>query len=312
MIVTGKRCFLNVLTQLWPAERLLKANYYVGDKISQTANAYVNDQVTFDEFGRPKIISSGLSGGNAEPFATPYNIKCNNVLDPTPFSADFIMGESDDGFNSAEERFIHHLNNPETMVAVYNFLFKDQLQDSNIQILIFESDTMLWRFGHIICQYLSINFGVDIIFIDPQYKSECRGFANYTGDKEHGKQMVTQIRNNDMLLDFDSALTSSEYFGSISNLVTHINARYNTWEDIMLLYNLLFPSDPLPPGNYSISHIKEIIIDRCSRSMNKIRSNNTFNSSNLLYWDDVVARANDEYIDYNEDDDYGGSDTGLY
>lgn len=310
MIVTGKRCFLNVLTQLWPAERLLKANYYVGDRKSPNANARVNDQITFDEFGRPKV-SEGVSD-TAEPFATQYNIKYSNCLDPTPHSADTIMGDSSDGYSSAEERFINsHLNNPETLVTVYNFLFKDQLQDSNIQILMFENDTMLWRFGHIICQYLSINFGVDIVFIDPQYKSGCRGFTSYTGDKERGKQTVVQIRNVDMLIDFNSAMTSSEYFGSLSNLASHLT-KYETSEDVMLLYNLLFPEDPLPPGNYSISHIKEIIIDRCSRSINTLRTNDAMRPNNLLYWDDVISRANQEYIDYYEDDEYGGTDTGIF
>lgn len=307
MIITGKRCFLNVLTQLWSAERLLKANYYVGDRKSPNANVRINDQITFDEFGRPKRTSSGYSD-IVEPFAVPYNIKYNNCLDADPYCADYVMGESMDGCNSAEERFIGYLNNPETLVSVYNFLFKDQLQDSNIQILMFENDNTLWRFGHIICQYLSTNFGVDIVYIDPQYKSGCRGFASYTGDKIRGREMVNQIRKNDMLINFESALTSSEYFGSISNLVTYMNSTYNTFEDIMLLYNLLFPEDPLPPGNYSISHIKEIIIDRCSRSLNHVKANSRPN--NLLYWDDIVSRANQEYIDYCEDED--GSDTGIF
>lgn len=310
MIVTSKRCFLNVLTQLWPAERLLKANYYVGDRKSKNANVKVADQITFDEFGRPKVVSSQTN--DSEMFATPYNIKYSNCLDPTPHSAETIMGESDDGYSTAEERFIeNHLNNPETMLTVYNFLFKDQLQSSNIQILMFEDDRMLWRFGHIICQYLSMNFGVDIVFIDPQFKSGCRGFANYTGDRERGKQMITNFRNYDMLINFNTALTCTEAYSSVSNLTTHLT-KYDTAEKIMLLYNLLFPEDPLPPGNYSIGHIKEIIIDRCTRSINFVRGNDVLKNNGLLYWDDVINRVQQEYIDFYEDDSYGGSDSGLF
>jgi len=286
------------------ADTLLKANYYVGDKRTNKAMAYVNENMGYNEYG--EIVTSGKV--DVKQFATVHNVKYSTCIDPTPHDVEYVMGSDERGYVSGEDSYVHHLNNPETFTAVYNFLFKDPLQGNGIQILMFEDFPRLLKFGHIICQYLSMNFGVDILFIDPMYRQDCRGYSTYTGNKERGKQIIKEIRNADLLLNFTQALTSSEYYSSISNLRTHLLA-YD-FDTTMLLYHLLFPDDPLPPGNYSLDHIREIIIGRCTETINPVRSIN--GTSNLLInnWEDIIGRANQEYIDFMEDDD--GADSGLF
>jgi hypothetical protein len=301
MIVTSKRCYLNILTQLWPAVRLLNANYYIGDQQSSISTASITDQVGFDEYGQLQ----SLPGMNQVPtsFATVYHIKTSRALDPEPYRAQsVIMGDGGDGFNSPEERFIAYLNNPETFLAVYNFLFKDPLEGDGLQILIFADDANLLTFGHIICQYLSTNFGVDIIFIDPQYREGCRGYAQYMGNKEVGAKMIKEIRDYDMIFNFNQALSQSEVFGNISNIHTYLQS-YDL-EQTVYLYNLLWPHDPLPPGNYSIDHLRQIIIGKCSDNI--VSRNNALPNLMLHDFRNIFSRAE------REDADFDGDDTGLF
>lgn len=298
MIVTSKRCFLNILTQLWPAERLLNANYYVGDQAAVNGYASFNDQIGMNEFGQ--IVSKSDPMGSAVPFASQYHIKMSKCLDPEPYRAQQVIMGAETEYGSPEERFINsHLNNPDTFLSVYNFLFKDQLEGNGLQILIFNDDPNLLQFGHIICQYLSVNFGVDILFIDPQYRPTCRGYVQYPGNKEIGMKTMKDIRDYDLLFNFGQAVSQSGYYNNVSNLTVFLNEI--DFPNTVYLYNLLFPDDPLPPGNYTLDHIREIIIGRCTVG-------NSSRLPNLMLhdWQSVLARSEREDADFSDDD------TGLY
>lgn len=288
MIVTSKRCFLNILTQLWTPERLLNANYYVGDQVAVNGFANFNEQYGFNEYGQ--MVSKSDPSRAASPFASQWHIKMSKCLDPEPFRAQqLIMGSSENDYGSPEERFIHsHLNNPDTFLSVYNFLFKDPLEGNGIQILIFNDDPNLLDFGHIICQYLSMNFGVDIVFIDPQYRPKCRGCTTYTGDKQMGQKTLKDIRDYDLLFNFNQAVSQSSYFNTVNNVRVFLGEL--DINDTMYLYTLLFPNDPLPPGNYTIDHVREIIIGRCTAStMDRKLPNLLLND-----WQSVIARSERE------------------
>lgn len=298
MIVTSKRCFLNILTQLWPVERLLNANYYVGDQQATNGFASFNDQIEFNEYGQ--LISKSAPSSSAMPFASQWHIKMSKCLDPEPFRVQQVVGIADNEYESSEERFINsHLNNPDTFLNVYNFLFKDPLEGNGIQILIFNDDPNTLQFGHIICQYLSMNFGVDIVFIDPQYRTNCRGYTSYQGDKQMGQKTIKDIRDYDLLFNFNQAVSQSSYFNTVNNLRVFLSELNS--ENTMYLYTLLFPNDPLPPGNYTLDHIREIIIGRCSE-----RSNNPLPNLMLNDWQSVIDRSE------RESEDFYGDDTGLY
>lgn len=297
MIVTSKRCFLNILTQLWSVDQLINANYYVGDQRAVNGIANINDRVTLNEYGQVMIDGAVES---VTSFGSGYHIKIKDVLDPEPYVAQSIMGEVDQ-YGSSEERFIAYLNNPDTFLAVYTFLFKDPLEGNGIQILMLNDDENLLRFGHIICQYLSVNFGVDIVFIDPSYRPNCRGYVRYEGDKQTGAKTIKDIRDYGLIFDFNQAFAQSEYLHSVQNLRTYLmNFEFN---DLMYLYGLLFPDDPIPPGNYTVDHIRELILYRTTSGM---RTDARLPNLMLNSWQSVVDRAEQESMDFS------GDDTGLY
>ena len=143
MIVTSKRCFLNILTQLQKADTLLNSNYYIGDQASGVNNVNINDNTTFNDFGQ-LVQQSGVVQ-----LTSKYYIKSNNVMNPEPHVTHHaVMGADDSDFVSAEEGYIDHLNKPDTFLAVYNFLFKDQLQGNGQQIFMLNDDENMLRFGH--------------------------------------------------------------------------------------------------------------------------------------------------------------------
>lgn len=295
MIVTSKRCFLNVLTQLWPAERLLNANYYIGDQKATNGYVHVNDAVDLDEFGQ---IVRNSSVKETSSFGGCYYIHYSTCLDPEPFRVDtsLIIGTGLDTTISSEERFINNLNQPETFLNVYQFLFKYPLEGNGIQVLMINDEQNITRFGHIICQYLSINFGTDIIFIDPKFRKDCRGFEQYTGNRELGLKTIKDIRDYELLYNFDQSINMSSYTGSLENIMAFLSG-YN-FNELMYLYNLLYPNDPIPPGNYTEAHIREILIARATANLR-----NDHIMSNLLMnnWTSMLERMDREDIDFGQD-----------
>lgn len=300
MIVTSKRCFLNKFIQKYPAEIVLNANYYIADKQATGSGTMITPEIRRNEFGQLENIGTNYLT-NSVPIGSIYHIRYNKVLDPETYKADVAMGAVD-GFASSEERYINHLNKDSTILAVYKFLFADRLEGNGLQILIFEDDENLLRFGHITCQYLSKLFGVSIVFIDPSYRPTCNGYPKYDGDPA-GIDNIQKIRKYDMVFNFNQAVSQSEYHHSVSNIREHLLCF--GWEDLMFLYNTLYPDAPLPPGNYSEDQLREILIYRASFGITK--DENAF--SNLLIqhdWQSIVDRMSREATDFASDD------TGLF
>ena len=59
----------------------------------------------------------------------------------------------------------------------------------------YNCDDTIIRYGHLICQYLSHNFGCDIIFVDAQYRQrDLVGQPNYVGNKANAEKIIKEIR----------------------------------------------------------------------------------------------------------------------
>lgn len=294
MIVTSFRCYLNILTQLWDGNKLLDANYYIADCASGTRSVNLTDTVRYNEYGQ--LVEDTSITNNTISAIGRYHIKYDNsCLNPEPFRAQCLMGVNDD-YSSSYEKFIKHLNNPETMMGVYQLLFKDRLEGNGLQVLIYYDDQNLLDFGNIVCQYLSQNFGVDIIFLDPAYRDNCRGYAEYRGNKEIGAKTEHDIRDFELLYNFSQSVSCSDMYGNISNVSTFLSSF--DFDQIIYLYNLLFPDDPLPPGNYSTDHIKQIIIGRSTQG---IRTNPLPNLASFD-WKSIIDRYERESADEAIDD----------
>ena len=300
MIVTSKRCFLNKFIQRNSAEVVLNANYYVADK-DGTGSSNVNPNIRRNEYG--EIEADTFTVTRADNIGSMYHIRYNRILNPEPYRAEYIMGSQTGENKPAEEQFINHLKQLDTMNTTYRFLFGHELEGNGLQILIFEDDDNVLRFGHIVCQYLSMTFGVDIIFLDPAWRPQCNGYTKYQGNKEYGKQMCLMLSDYDMVDRFNQAVSESNFHHSMSNIREHL-ASYTDINDLMHLYNVLFPNAPLPPGNYSIDQLREIIMYNASPSIGLDSSA----LSNLLIqhdWTSIIDRMSSEAEDF-------GADTGLF
>ena len=305
MIVTSKRCFLNKFIQRNTPETVLNANYYVCDRVdNRSGNSGIQTpNLVRNEYGEIEDTGS-FTVETADQIGSIYHIRTDSILDPQSYTSHVLDGKNE--YKSGEERYINFLNNPDTMVRVFYFLFGHQLEGNGLQIAIFEDDENLLRFGHIACQYLSQVFGVDIIFLDPVWRPKCNGVPKYPGNKEYGAYVCNQLMDYSMKVKFGDAVAQSMSTHSLSNIREHL-ATFDIYK-LMHLYNLLYPDAPLPEGNYSEDQLREILVYRASAGINT----DITAFSNLLIqhdWSSIVDRASQEAMDFSYDDGY---DSGLF
>lgn len=299
MIVTSKRCYLNIITQFTDLQTLLNANYYMADVRTPDGNVHLGDSLRYDEYGQ-LVIENAIEPSLLSPAIGKYNIKYGSgELDPTPYITNVLVGIGET-YADPHKRFIEHLNSTDTMIATYNYLFRNELRGNGVQILIFSDDSLVEEgFVHIVCGYLAQNFGCDIDFIDPMFRPNVKGQTQYKGDKEFAKKNIKDIRDAQLLIDFNQTISAVGSDECVNNLTTFLG-NFDIYQ-IMYLYNLLFPEAPLPPDNYTKEHIMQIIIGRVSSQIPK----NPF--SNLMLSDDyleMIARYEAEEMDFDQDEDY--------
>lgn len=299
MIVTSKRCFLNKFIQRNRPEVVLNANYYIGDKQPSGGGTMITPEIRRNEFGQLENLGQNYTDTTV-PMGSIYHIKYNKVLNPQSYVAEQLMAIN--GNITAEDRLINHFQKQSTILRTYKFLFADKLEGNGLQILIFEDHKNMWRFGHLICQFLSTMFGADIVFIDAACTPKCNGYPEYKGSQQ-GLSNIVKIRQYDMIFNFEQAITQSQHAGSLSNINTHL-AQYDI-NDLMYLYNLMYPNAPLPPGNYSEDQLREILIYRATAGTFA----DTETTSNLLIqhdWEAIIERMS------SEAEDFASDDTGLF
>lgn len=290
MIVTSKRCFINVLAQFMDMDTLAKANYYIADMRDNPGSLMYNDHLEFDEQGR--LVTTQMPSFSMHALSR-YNIKYGHgELDPSPNMTTLLA--SGEYYNADPiASFVNHLNQSDTMVAIYQFLYGDPPKGNGLRILLIYDEESVKHYGHIICSYIAKNFGEDVSFIDAQFRPQLvKGYANYPGDKTYAMKTIHDIQDYSMILNFNNVITQMGYDESLSNLVVWLNTFKP--DQLMHLYELLFPNDPLQPGNYTTDHIKQIIIGRVSDNLPK----NPFGSQlSNLYMSDAYLDSLSEELD---------------
>ena len=269
MVLCSKRVFLNVLSQLMQLPDLLNANYYILDAKPSVAMA-----VPWDDRGFPKLNENGelcydSSASSSLDFnpgsvMSKYFIKYEDVLNPAPFMAILQAGIHND-YSTPEERYKNMLMQTDTQLAVYQFLFQSKLQGNGLQILIMVDDQSMEDFGDIIASYLSQVFGADITFLDPMYRHRTKGQLQYQGNKAYAEKHIRDLRDVSMLANFQTAVSSARFGNATNNLMQFLNPM--EFEQLIYLYNKIFPDAPLKPGKYTSDHIKRIIIGRVLQSL---------------------------------------------
>lgn len=270
MIVTSKRCFLNVLTQICTLDVLLNANYYMADIKSPTGTVNLQDTLSYDN-GELVVKNEMIQCVNS---FSQYNISyCpETFLSPDCYFTSLLTGISEGVPENNNDWFINHLNKSDTMLKTYKWLFKDMPKGNGEQILVYSSDSAVANSVYLVCEYLSMNFGCDIIFIDPAYRKGVKGKTNYTGDKNYGQQNIMRLRDYALYKDFQAHITEAGYYEGSGNLITFVSS-FDV-NELIHLYNVVFPNEPLPPGQYTTEQLREIIIGMAMRYVPKKKLNN--------------------------------------
>lgn len=285
MIVTSKRCFINVLAQYMDLKTLLDANYFIADARVQSGSMIFDDELRFNEDGQlvvekqPTVVDKALSR---------YHIRYSkSELDPSVFMTNQLIGGKGTIGDSCEA-FIKYLNNTETIAEIYQYLYGEKLRGNELRIMIYNDDDSVRYYVHVVCQFLAKNFGEDITFIDPQYRPNVYGQSFYPGDKEYARKTIHDLRDYLLLKQFNQAIAQMGYDENVGNLSIWLNAFPP--DELMHIYELIFPNDPLPPGNYTTDHIKQIIVGRVSDHLPKTQ----FALPNLYTTDEYLESLRQE------------------
>lgn len=297
MILCSKRAFLNVLTQIWTRDLLLNANYYILDQSiggRQQSKLRASDDGGFEVFNatNTRRALAGASG---------YHIHYieGSALNPSVYESTIL---TDGVETNVYQAIINELEKDSTKYAIHSSLFEKELEGNKIQICIYFTDSIIIDYGNLMCQYLSKNFGCDIIFLDYLCRSNIRGQAFYPGDKVNALRVIKQVRDYNLLDDFKQNLTTSN-LSVTSNLEVWL--RHKEWDELIYLYGLLFPEEPLEPGEYTDEMLKRIIVGKCTRGFSVDRHTSV---GNLIYsttdlFGDILDQYDTSSENFSEYDD---------
>ena len=130
-------------------------------------------------------------------------------------------------------------------------------------IVIINNEEHVRIFGHTICDFLSQYLGEDIEFVDAQMRPQLvPGYQRYQGNKAFAEKVLRDQRDYALLTEFMGCATTMGFNESIQNLSTMLSIMDPP--QLMHLYELAFPNDPLPQGNYTTDHIKKVLIGKAS------------------------------------------------
>ena len=304
MILCSKRVYLNVLTQLWDRDTLLNANYYILDQ-NNTGLSGAGTKISYDENGN--LVQERNDDSSFS--MSKYNIKSirDNALDPTVYRTTLLTSVGETPEEAICKHVIAELEKDANKYLIWDALFSSELKGNKIQVGIYLDDETLIDFGNLICQYLSHNFGCDVIFLDAMCRKHVFGQSFYPGNKQNGLRMSDYLRDYKLLDDFRLNLTTSMSSTSAHNLDVWMSRL--DWDTLVRIYNLLFPNEPLKPGDYTPEMLKQIIIGKSMEGAPTINRNSAV--GNLLYstsdlFQDVLDSYDNE-IDiesFVDDNDY--------
>ena len=273
----SKRVFLNVMCPLTPKSVLLNANYYIADCKSPSK---VNDETDtyFDEIEQRWIQKSKPRTIEATQFNIKYGLGCLNQSSyVTSLMSDGVDPEAD-----VCKRIIERMYSLNTMQEIFEDLYLAQRKGNGVLFVIYYSDEYIINFGHLTAEFLAYNFGEDITFVDPTYRSYVKGQSVYKGDKERAKFVEAQLREASMFVGYKAALKKIEngedIITCIEGLTEHMKSF--TFNDCVQLYNILWPNDPLPRGNYTVEQLKDLIITRSVDNVRYMAKNEDSEPSN--------------------------------
>ena len=246
-------------------EQLIDAQYYIADKISKVNT----DDLPFTDIDSDGCYTNKREESNsheipgveqASPFCVGYanertNLSMQPLLTSQNIDIDKISKSKD-----PRDRYFARITNEEFMVALWSNVISNIRKDK-LFIMIFMDEPTVRYGADMVCNLFADAFGQDITFIDPQYRPHVHGRVTYVGNKQKAEQVILNIRRKIRIGAFMAAMAQSNVESNDINLETFMSA-YTRIEDIIDLYNSLWPDDTLPAGNYTVADVKELIIRR--------------------------------------------------
>ena len=233
---------------------LINANYYIADQTTRNGLAQISDNIAMGEDGCYTINSVITNTPTLNPYHILYN---GDVLSPVALMSRLLL---DNTGESVESLFKQQLMNNDSLIAAYDFLYKDKPKGNGLRILMFVNDSAT-QYIHIVCEYIAEFFGEDITFVDRQYRNDIIGQVQYRGNKQKAVQVLHEIRDYQLLKSITD-LASNYQYGFNDN--TNLTEFFDVMEvpQLFYTYEKLFPNEPLPAGSYTKDHITHIIISK--------------------------------------------------
>lgn len=297
MIVTSKLCFLNIMTQLCSANDLVNANYFIADAREQERVVPNNTNLQYDTESEQYVPNN--SKRSSTPTMSQYLIHyCDLELDPQTSVQEAVAQNPNIYIDDSNKMdiFKAYLLKESTLLSIYQNYFKEELDGNGLQVVIFNSESILADYGNLICGYLAEIFGVDVNFIDPQFLP-IKGQSFYQGNKKDGESNIKKIKDYELLIGLRGAITQTENFHSLSNLDTWLRGHAEITE-LIYIYNLAFPNNPLPPGEYTYEQLIDILTMACARTFidpSKMSNDETVYDKDQLYTSQEYIDALSEY-----------------
>lgn len=302
MIVCSQTCFLNILTQLYPKEVLLNAAYYIADLTGPGGMSHLNpdnienqmmymDETTYKYNEEGQLVKTGSPVKSIDTLQKYHITYTHGALNPTSLLTTTRIGPESSKL-SPELRFVRSLQNTESAIEIYHDLFFSKPRGNGLQILIYTNDNLCCKFGWITCEYLSSCFGADIIYIDAKYRKKIPSQSKfeYKGNKQFALNVfIPKIRDEELLDSFARNMTNRGLDECIGNITSKLAVM--GWAQLIHLYNLLWPMDPLPQGNYTTEQLREIIMHKCVGS----RKPTMYDKLDNLYAADAFYQMANEY-----------------
>jgi len=290
MFVTSKRCFVNCVAQFMDLRQIAEANYYVCDVSGGSRQVSITKEVYYDEDGTSHIREKAVP--HTPSISRFHVVYSDGSLDPRQHVLNGIVGVDASQLRETDavKLFQNYLSEPATIGNVYNWFYEpvNKPTGNGLMFLIINDDQNARVFGHTICQFLSTFLGEDIEFVDAQMRPQLvPGYPHYQGNKAYAERVLRDQRDYALYTAFINHISTLGYYETQQNLMTFLEMLDPN--GLMHLYELVFPTDPLPPGNYTTDQVKKILI---GKTLERIEPNQQKQASNLytsnVYLDSLI------------------------
>ena len=242
MILTSFRCYMNAIIPTTDKDVLLRSHYYVLDVVD---DRYSNS------------VSYGMSGEvqvHSHKFNNNYRIEyVPEIFNPEAHTSDiqYINMPGGPCLANKQVSYMRHLMNTDTKYKVYNKLFSTNQISEYPKIMIMFDEENIINYGSMIATYMSSVFGVDIDFIDEALRPNVFGnkTGHYVGNVNQGRKTIRECKNGKIFKDMKLMIDENSRENTLSNMMSQLSG-YST-EDLIYIYNIIFPDKPLCAGTYT-------------------------------------------------------------